>query len=121
MKKKILVVEDDKFLLKVYKRKLTQEGFDVDIAEDGEEGLKKMLHYKPDLVLLDLVMPRMNGFDFLSAVRRNDEIKDTKVVVLSNLGQEEDIAIGKKLGVLEYIVKSNVKIDDVVKTIKKYV
>lgn len=117
--KKVLVIEDDKFLRKAYNFKLQQEGYEVIIAIDGEEALKIVLHDKPDIALLDIVMPGMNGFEFLEAVRANKEIKDLKVIILSNLSQESDKKRGEELKALAYVVKSNTKIQEVIDLIEK--
>ncbi|MFH0818730.1 MAG: response regulator [Patescibacteria group bacterium] len=119
-KKQILVAEDDKFLRKVYQVKLAKEGFDVIIAKDGEEALKMALQNKPYLILLDMVMPKMSGFDVLEAIRANKDTQKTKVIILSNLGQDSDIQKGKELGVLEYVVKSNTNLEDVISIIRKH-
>lgn len=115
---RILVVEDDKSLARVLTLKLEKEGFEVSHAENGEFGLEKVLNDKFDLVLLDLVMPKMNGFEFLEKMAA--EKNKTSVIVLSNLGQEED---REKTSVYEnvvnYIIKSNISLDDVIGKINK--
>lgn len=117
-KKLILVAEDDVFYANIYKAKLTAEGFDVVIAQNGDEAIKFIANIKPDILLLDLIMPEMDGFQTLEALRANEKTKDLKVIVLSNLGQEEDIKRAKTYGVLDYIVKSDISIGDLVKVIK---
>jgi DNA-binding response OmpR family regulator len=119
MKKKILIVEDDQFLHKILVMKIKQEGFDIVSAYDGEEALKKMKE-TPDLILLDLILPQMSGFEFLGEIKLKDEFKKIPVVVLSNLGQEEDIERAKSLGAQDYLVKANFSIDEVVKKIKEW-
>jgi len=116
---KILVAEDDKFLLAAYAAKLKTSGFDAVLASDGEEAVNKTKTEKPDLILLDLVMPKKDGFDVLYDLKNNPETKNIPVIILSNLGQEEDIAKGKKLGAVDYLVKSNIAIKDVVSKIKE--
>ena len=120
-KKKLVVVEDDPFLSKVYKSKFEDSEFDVSFATDGLEGLEIIKKNKPDLVLLDLIMPKMDGFEVLEAIRKNSEIKNTKVIVLTNLGQDEDEKRCAELGVLEYIVKSDIPIGEVIEKVNKYV
>lgn len=116
---KILVAEDDQFLTKVYQAKLTKEGFEVITAMDGEQALKKIQETKPDLVILDLLMPKKNGFEVLEDLRMSDDLKKTAVLILSNLGQQSDIKKGKDLGALDFLVKSNLSINEVVSAIKE--
>ena len=111
---KILVVEDETFLVKIYAVKLKKEGFEVSIANDGEEAVKMAAEIKPDLILLDLILPKMNGFEALERMRANPENKKTPVIVLSNLGQEEDIKRAESLGADDYLVKANFSIQDIV-------
>lgn len=118
--KKILVVEDDKFLRKVYESKLPKEGFQVISANDGEAGLEAMRKEKPDLVLLDLIMPKMTGFDVLVEVQKDAGLKKIPILVLSNLGQEEDMVKAKALGAKDFFIKSNFSIKEVVDKIKQH-
>jgi DNA-binding response OmpR family regulator len=104
-KSKILIIEDDPMIQKVYHDKLAIEGYDVDVASDGEEGMNKAFNSKPDLVLLDLVLPKINGFDVLSELRKNPKTQRIPIIVLSNRGQEDEIEKGLKLGANDYIVK----------------
>ncbi len=115
----ILLVEDDEFLLKMYLTKLLSEGFDVTTAQDGEEAYTLLLRYKPDLVILDIMLPKINGFDVLEALRNNDELADTKVMIFSNLSQEEDIARGETLGIKAYLTKANIQTKDLVRKINE--
>ncbi len=117
---KVLIIEDDKFLCKIYATKLTKEGIDAEFGLDGTEGMEKMRAHKPNLILLDLIMPKMDGFAVLEEMKADTSLKKIPVVVLSNLGQESDIAKAKKLGAKDYIVKSDTSIQDVVKKIKSY-
>ena len=119
-KVKILVVEDDKFLLKVYNHKLTKEGFDVVLATTGEEGVTKAMSEIPDLILLDIILPRKNGFDVLSDLKLNSNTKNIPVIILSNLGQEEDVKTGMELGAIDYLVKTDVGIHKLVNIVKKH-
>lgn len=118
--KKILVVEDDKFLRKVYESKLPKEGFTVVSAADGEAGLEAIKKEKPDLVLLDLIMPKKTGFEVLEALQSDPKAKPPVILVLSNLGQEEDIERSKALGATDFLVKSNLSIKEVVERIRGY-
>lgn len=117
-KNNILVVEDETFLVKIYSVKLKKEGYDVDIATDGEQAVSKAAELKPDLILLDLILPKLNGFEALEQIRKHPELKKTPVIVLSNLGQEEDIKRAESLGADDYLVKANFSIQDVVQKIK---
>lgn len=107
MAKKILIIEDDLFLRQLMARKLSKEGYEIVEAIDGEEGLKKIKETKPDLVLLDLILPGMDGFEVLSKKNEDPEIRKIPVIILSNLGQREDIERGLKLGAVDYLVKAH--------------
>ncbi|MEK6809460.1 MAG: response regulator [Nanoarchaeota archaeon] len=119
MDKKILLVEDDPFLADIYTTKLKEEGFSVDTAQDGEECLKKIQTKTPDLLVLDVVLPQMDGWEVLSAVRRQEKFKDLKVVILSNLGQKEEVKKGLELGATKYFIKAHYTPAEVVKEIKE--
>ena len=116
----VLVVEDDPFLSKAYKVKFEHEAIAADFATDGEMALVKVKDNKPKIVLLDIMLPKKNGFDFLADVKKDPELKDIPVLILSNLGQEDDIKRGMELGAVYYIVKTSMKIQDVVTKIRKY-
>ena len=120
--KSVAIIEDDQFLLELINRKLVHEGYDVLTAMDGEEGLKLIYSQKPDLVLLDIVMPLKDGFEVLSAVRGNADPKISRipVIMLSNLGQESDIKKGKDLKATDYLIKASLTTDQIVKKIKDY-
>ena len=119
MPKKILVIEDDKFLRRVYESKLPKEGYLVVSAVDGQEGIDKMKAEVPDLVLLDLIMPKKTGFDVLLEVRQIKNLAKIPILVLSNLGQEEDIERSKKLGATDFLIKSNMSIKEILEKIKQ--
>lgn len=116
--KKILLIEDDPFLVDIYKIKLKEAGFSVDVATDGEEGLSKTIEGKPDLIILDIVLPIIDGWEFLEKMKQN-KIKDVKIVILSNLGQSKEVEKGLKLGAIKYLIKSNHNPSEVVEEIKK--
>ncbi len=106
-KKKILLIEDDADINEAYKIKLGSNNFNVEIAKDGEEGAAKIRSFRPDLILLDIVMPKKDGFDFLEDMQnQTEEIKKIPIVVLSNLASPIDIEQGKRLGVKDWWVKS---------------
>jgi DNA-binding response OmpR family regulator len=117
-KQKILMIEDNPYLRKIYKNKLNLAGFEFIEATNGEEGLNKVIAEKPDLVLLDLILPRKNGFDVLIDIKKNEETKNIPVIILSNLGQETDIKRGLSLGAQEYLVKPEINLSEVVDRIK---
>ncbi len=116
-KKKILVVEDERALGRAIQLKLQSVGLDVAMATDGEEAWRKIKEEKPHLVLLDLILPRLDGFDLLQRMKK--EGIRTPIFVISNLSQEQDINRAKKLGAKEYFVKSNTPIAAIVKEIEK--
>ena len=119
-RKFVLVAEDDIFYANVYKLKLTKEGYDVEVAPNGEWAIRYAQKRKPDLILLDLVMPIKDGFETLRDLKADPNLKDVNVVILSNLGQEEDIEKAKKLGALDYWVKTDISIQELIEQVKKY-
>ena len=118
--KKILLVEDDAGLANVYKTRLEVEGFDVRHVSNGEEALATALDYRPNLVVLDVMMPRINGFDVLDILRNTPEIGSIPVIMLTALSQAKDRQRAEELGADEYLVKSQVVIGDVVARIKHH-
>lgn len=106
--KKILIVEDEQSLLDMYTMKLEKEGYNVVGAKDGLEGVEKAKQEKPDLILMDVMLPKIDGFRALEEIKRENELKDTPVIMLTNLGQDEDIKKGKEHGALDYLVKANI-------------
>ncbi|MDO8633158.1 MAG: response regulator [bacterium] len=115
----ILLIEDDPLLIDIYSTKLKESGFEVTVAEDGEKGLKSLEGAMPDLVLLDIVLPKQNGWEVLSKIRQNDRFKGLKVVLLSNLGQKEEIEKGLSLGADRYLIKAHFTPTQVVQEIQK--
>lgn len=120
-KKYILVAEDDKFYANIYRTKLTKEGYEVVVVGDGAQAMKLARQKKPDLILLDIVMPVKDGFETLKELKADANLKSVKVIVLSNLGQEEDIKKAKELGAVDYIVKANVSIGQMMSKIKSFI
>lgn len=118
--KKILIVEDDDNLADVYTTRLQAEGFDTRRVPNGEDALATTIEYRPDLVLLDAMMPKVSGFDVLDILRNTPETTNVKIIMLTALGQESDIERAKSLGVDDYLVKSQVVIADVVERIKTH-
>jgi len=118
MAKKILIIEDDKFLRELIAKKLTEEGFETTEAIDGEEGIKKIKEEKPDLVLLDLILPEIDGFEVLSRIKEDPAIASIPIIILSNLGQREDIEKGMKLGAVDYLIKAHFTPGEIIEKIK---
>lgn len=116
--KRILLVEDDDALANVYLMRLQAEGFDTRRVANGEDALANALSYKPDLVLLDVMMPKVSGFDVLDILRNTPETANLKVIMLTALSQESDKERADSLGVDDYLVKSQVVIADVIERIK---
>lgn len=119
-KKSVLIIEDDVFLVKAYQIKFRKEGIDAKVASDGKEAMALLDKEPPAVVLLDLMLPGISGFTVLEAIRKNEKWKKVPVLILSNLGQPQDIEHGKALGVADYIVKANVKINEIVDKVKKF-
>jgi len=118
MPNKILIVEDDKFLRELISQKLSKEGFNVLDAVDGEEGIKKIKEEKPELVLLDLILPGIDGFEVLSRMREDPTVSSTPVIILSNLGQKEDVERGLKLGAVDYLIKAHFTPGEIIEKIR---
>lgn len=117
---KILIIEDDPILQKICTRKLVEEGFKVSTSIDGEGGLAILKRDQPNLILLDLILPKMNGFEFLEKMKILFPERKIGVIVLSNLGQNEDIDKALKLGASDYLIKSDVTFNIILDKIKKY-
>lgn len=120
LKNKILLVEDDTALASVYRSRLELEGFEVDHVANGELALSRILEYKPNLVVLDAMMPKVNGFDVLDILRNTPETANTRVIMLTALSQPKDKERAEALGADDYLVKSQVVIGDVVERIKHH-
>src|SRR3989344_5011868 len=118
MAKKILIIEDDSFLGDVLVQKLKGEGFDVSLSRDGAEGLNKMKELKPDLILLDIILPSMNGYEILEAKQIDPQVASIPVIVISNSGQPVEISRVLALGVKDYLVKAQFDPEDVLAKVK---
>ncbi len=112
--KKVLIVEDDFLLLEILSKKFIKSGFDVNIAINGEECMKVLKSRKPDIIILDIVMPVMDGFEVLQQMRSLAELSSIPVIVLSNLGREEDAQKAKSMGAKDFLVKSNFTTQEIV-------
>ena len=116
--RRILLAEDDRFLRKAAEAHLRQHGFTVVAAVDGEEALRLARAERPDLVLLDLIMPKMQGFEVLKTLKQDPATADIPVIVLSNLGQDRDVQQAMELGAVAYYIKAHVSLHDLVKKIE---
>jgi len=117
-KKNILLVEDDEFLAELYGTKLSLEGYNVFLASDGEKGLKMVKEKKPDLVLLDIILPKMDGFEVLKEIKADKSLKSVPVILLTNLSQKDEVKKGLEFGAKDYLIKAHFMPSEVVKKIK---
>ena len=117
--KHILLVEDDPFLIDIYNTKLEEAGFSVQTASDGDDVIEKLKEQKPDLLILDIVLPHIDGWEVLSKIKSTPEMEDLKVIILSNLGQKEEVEKGLELGATKYLIKAHHTPREVVEEIKK--
>lgn len=119
-KSQVLIVEDDTFLLSMYSTKFDKEGFEVSVAEDGEKGLKKATSGKPDIILLDIMLPKMDGFEVLKQLKSQKETQNIPVLLLTNLSQQDDTRKGLDLGAEDYLVKAHFMPSEVVEKVKDF-
>ena len=119
--KKILIVEDDKFLRDLVLKKLKEEQYETVYAVDGEEAIQKIKEEKPDLVLLDLILPSLSGFEVLKQVKTDPqpEVNSIPVIILSNLGQEDDIKKGIDMGAKDFLIKAHFTLSEIIAKIKE--
>ena len=118
MARTILIIEDDKFLRELITRKLLNEAYEVSEAVDGEEGIKKIKEEKPDLILLDLILPGIDGFEVLSKKKEDPALASIPVIILSNLGQKDDVEKGLKMGAIDYLIKAHFTPGEIIEKIK---
>lgn len=121
MAKKILLVEDEKIMINLLEKKLTQEGYDVRVAVNGEEGLKAMREEKPDIVLLDIIMPKMGGFEVMEEMGKDPVLKEIPIVIISNSGQPVELDKAKKLGAKDWLIKTEFDPQEVVEKVEKQI
>ncbi len=121
MPKKILLIEDDPFLTEIYVTKFEQAGYSVEVAEDGKSGYEKVKEMKPDIVLLDIVLPNMEGFEVTEKIKNDPEAKDVMVIMLTNLGSDEDIQKANNKGADGYIVKSRYTPSEIVSRVEEII
>ncbi len=123
MAKKILIIEDEEIMINLLQRKLTAEGYEALVARDGQEGILAMQEVKPDIILLDIIMPKMGGFEVMEEMNKNKELKKIPVIVISNSGQPVELDRAQKLGAKDWLIKTEFDpqevIDKVVKQIGK--
>jgi CheY-like chemotaxis protein len=119
--KKIILIVEDEPIIKALKLKFEQAGFTVEIAENGLEAVEKVHHLMPDVILLDILLPKLNGFEFLKVLKKESQLNKIPVIVFSNLGSREDVELAKSLGVREYVVKIEVNMDDLIRKVEQYV
>lgn len=121
MSKRILIVEDEEIILGLLQKKLIQEGYEVSVARNGEEGLKAIRKIKPDLILLDIVMPKIGGFEVMEVIQRDKELRRIPVIVISNSGQPVELDRAQKLGAKDWLIKTEFDPREVVDKIKKQI
>ena len=116
---KILLVDDDRLMVKMYQGKFEDDGYEVAVATNGELGIDKALEFKPDLILLDIMMPKVNGLEMLKRLKEKETTKKIPVILLTNVGSEEDAKHGLSLGAVAYLVKAHYDVKDIVKKVKE--
>ncbi|MCP6719275.1 MAG: response regulator [Patescibacteria group bacterium] len=121
MPKKILIVEDEELMINLLQKKLTQEGYKVSVARDGEEGLRTMKETKPDLILLDILMPKMGGLEVMEEMNKDSELKEIPVVIISNSGQPVELDRARELGAKDWLVKTDFDPQEVVDKVIKQI
>lgn len=121
MAKKILLVEDEKIIIDLLQRKLQEEGYQVKVTTDGEQGLEAMNKERPDLVLLDIVMPKMGGFEVMEAMNEVPNLKEIPVIVISNSGQPVELDRAKKLGAKDWLIKTEFDPQEVIKKVNRQI
>lgn len=115
----VLVVEDDVFLADIYKKKFEMEGFKVTVSDNGEKGLADIKKKKPDIIMLDILLPKLDGFAVLQQLKADKEAANIPVILLTNLGQKDDVKKGLEMGAVDYLIKAHFKPSEVVDKIRK--
>jgi len=121
MPKKILLAEDEEIIYNLLQKKLTQEGYSVVLAKNGEECLQQLPLQKPDLLLLDIIMPKKNGFDVMEAMKADENLRDIPVIIISNSGQPVELERAQELGALDWLIKTEFDPQEVINKVKKYI
>lgn len=119
--KRILIIEDEALIGELLRKKLAQEGYYAFLVGDGEKGLEEIRSQKPDLVLLDIVLPRMNGFEVLEKVRQDRTVQNIPIIIISNSGQPVELDEAKRLGVVDWLIKTDFDPAEVVEKVKKHI
>lgn len=119
MQKRIILVEDDQFLANIYTAKLKEAGFEVEVVGDGNSVIARIKEKKPDLLLLDIILPHLDGWEVIKQVKKTEELSDLKIVILSSLGQKNEVEKGLKLGAVKYFIRSHYTPAEIVEEIKK--
>jgi len=117
----VLIVEDDRFLNKAYADKLGREGFEVMLATSADEAKQHLARKMPSIILLDIIMPYVSGFEFLQEIKQDPKYKKIPILIISNLSQEEDIKKGKQLGAVDFIVKTDYTLDEIIEKVKEII
>lgn len=117
--KKVLIVEDDSYLSSLMLGHLKDKGFDVHLAINAEKGLETAREILPDIILLDIILPKMDGYEFLKTIKAEEKLSSIPIIILSNLGQKDEIDRGFKLGATDFLVKSNFDLDEIAEKVKK--
>lgn len=115
----VLLVEDDVFLASIYQKKFEMEGYKISVAENGEKGLADAKKKKPDIILLDILLPKMDGFTVLQNLKADATTKDIPIILLTNLGQKDDVEKGLEAGASDYLIKAHFKPSEIVDKVKK--
>lgn len=115
----VLLVEDDVFLANIYKTKFEMEKFKITMVDNGEAGLEEAKKKKPDIILLDILLPKLDGFAVLEKLKADNELKKIPIILLTNLGQKDDVEKGLELGAADYLIKAHFKPSEVVEKVKK--
>jgi two-component system alkaline phosphatase synthesis response regulator PhoP len=121
MPKKILIVEDEEILLDLLRKKLINQGYGVVVARDGEEGLRIMREEKPDLVLLDIIMPKLGGFEVMEEMQKDNKLKNIPIIIVSNSGQPVEIEKARELGAKDWLIKTEFDPQEVVEKVIKQI
>jgi CheY-like chemotaxis protein len=119
MAKKILIIEDEQIMADLLQRKLSEEGYEVSLARDGEEGLAKMREVKPDLILLDIIMPKIGGIEVLEEMQKEPDLKKIPVIVISNSGQPVELDKAQRMGAEDWLVKTEFDPAEVIEKVRK--
>ena len=118
--KKVLLIEDDEFLSSLLRNRLIKSGVEVMHARDGQEGVEALKTYKADLILLDLILPKKSGFEVMEIMQQDPQLAGAPIIIISNLGQPEDVQKGRDLGAVEYFIKAKTSIEDLVSNIFEF-